>query len=99
MLPMNQTTRNTSNSSLTVTDSPSPLLRGEGRGEGSISGSWSQCAISGSLRLSMDVLKTYCHKAIQRGAAGGDPFSRFEHFVPLRGNLVSYQVHDLASYP
>jgi hypothetical protein len=42
LLPMNLTTRNDPNSPLAVTDSPSPLLRGEGRGEGSISTSSSR---------------------------------------------------------
>jgi prepilin-type N-terminal cleavage/methylation domain-containing protein len=48
---MQRALRNAPNSSLTGFDSPSPLPRGDGRGEGSVLGSRSQYAISGSSRL------------------------------------------------
>src|SRR5690348_10953051 len=53
-LAMNHAQRNSNSlrTPLTAVDSPSPLLRGKGRGEGS----WSQCSISGSSRLSITLL-------------------------------------------
>jgi len=53
---MNRTTRNASNSSLIVIDSPSPLLRGAGWGEGSISGFTALMRVKKTSRLSMNRL-------------------------------------------
>ena len=48
---MNLGARNASSSVLTAVDSPSPLLRGEGRGEESFLSSWSRYADTGSFKL------------------------------------------------